>query len=449
MKLLLKLLTTLFATVCFCACSSSDNDDAMPDGQFNWEYLTEQNWVCEEEGYTILHIFEYDGTFEQSIIYNTGNIISVDGTYKVDKKNNLIYEYTDNGYLFCEYKVQKLTHGILKITSSDRQGNFPEQQTRTYYASDYDLPGSSMDPDIPEKPDTPQSPDFFISEPIIVDISEHSATVKGTIVGEGVTFKERGACYSTTPNPTVQKWRAFEDDVEITLPNLRKGTTYYVRLYAVVNDEIFYGKEVSFTTAGTAVTKVELSCSIVWANDISHGNSIQIKAIIPSEIDNYSICYGTNPNPKITDYTFPVKKRGDGDSDSDYFWLNDLNSATKYYIRFYHMQDSKIIYDEDSEICVETIGLSVKFRGSYSEGKIYFSWEGLENNIYKVSCSSYPKMVQFYIDGSESGSTSIVANWGMINQDLEFSIHNTENNNAPWYSFRVKYNNTTGTWIQP
>ncbi|MBQ9073208.1 MAG: hypothetical protein IJY30_01895, partial [Muribaculaceae bacterium] len=151
----LKLLATLFATVCFCACSSSDNDDALPDGQFNWEYLTEQNWVCEEEGYTVLHIFEYDGTFEQSIIYNTGNIISVDGTYKVDKKNNLIYEYTDNGSLFNEYKVQKLTHGILKITSSDTQGNFPEQQTRTYYASDYDLPDISEEPDEPEEPETP------------------------------------------------------------------------------------------------------------------------------------------------------------------------------------------------------------------------------------------------------------------------------------------------------
>ena len=89
----------------------------------------------------------------------------------------------------------------------------------------------------------------------VTDITTTSAKCSGNVTDDGgFAVTERGICYSTSPNPTL-------DDAEhiasgsgigsfpVALTGLEEGTTYHVRAYAVnSNGTPFYGTDVSFTT---------------------------------------------------------------------------------------------------------------------------------------------------------------------------------------------------------
>lgn len=67
---------------------------------------------------------------------------------------------------------------------------------------------------------------------------------------------ERGLCYSTTPNPTIEDNRLVNSDDNPSfsgiLTGLTEGTTYYVRAYATNSMGVAYGGERSFTTLHSA-----------------------------------------------------------------------------------------------------------------------------------------------------------------------------------------------------
>ncbi len=200
--------------------------------------------------------------------------------------------------------------------------------------------------DTPEEPDDNKTQAIDISEPIVTDITTSSAVVKGTILGDNVTFKERGVCYSTSHNPTINDNKAemSTDVVNIHLENLFEGTVYYIRLYAIIDDIVYYGKEVSFETEGTRTYKIDLTC------DRIADQSFRLQAKVPNEVGKYGLCYGTSPHPKVTDDYLTEQDRATS-------WIiKDIKPNTTYYIRAYHKEGTKITYFEDSEINVRTLG---------------------------------------------------------------------------------------------
>ncbi len=62
---------------------------------------------------------------------------------------------------------------------------------------------------------------------------------------------EKGICWDTLQNPTIDKNKTLNnvDTSYFTcqLPDLKKGTKYYVRVFAVTNSGVFYGNELSVT----------------------------------------------------------------------------------------------------------------------------------------------------------------------------------------------------------
>jgi hypothetical protein len=95
----------------------------------------------------------------------------------------------------------------------------------------------------------------------ITGITSNSATFGGTVINSnGSQIMERGILYSTSPNPTINSNRiiigsgtgAFDtiSALGYGYPHLfNPGTTYYVRAYAITENNISaYGNEVSFTT---------------------------------------------------------------------------------------------------------------------------------------------------------------------------------------------------------
>lgn len=97
--------------------------------------------------------------------------------------------------------------------------------------------------------------DVTITTAEVTEIGDITATSGGEItVTNDYIINERGVCYSTTSNPTVEDIKhtngaAGVGSYESVLSDLEKGVTYYLKAYCVNQVfEVFYGEEVSFTT---------------------------------------------------------------------------------------------------------------------------------------------------------------------------------------------------------
>ena len=87
----------------------------------------------------------------------------------------------------------------------------------------------------------------------VTSITENSAVCGGSVIMDnGSTITARGVCWSTSPHPTVDGNHTVETaglgGFTSHLTGLDYGTTYYVRAYAVIGGETYYGSEVFFTT---------------------------------------------------------------------------------------------------------------------------------------------------------------------------------------------------------
>ena len=86
---------------------------------------------------------------------------------------------------------------------------------------------------------------------LLVKIS--SAVSGGTIVDKGSSAViSLGVCWSKYPEPTIQDFKTSEmagqTQFSSSLKGLTGGTKYYVRAYAMNNEGIGYGNELTFTT---------------------------------------------------------------------------------------------------------------------------------------------------------------------------------------------------------
>jgi hypothetical protein len=87
----------------------------------------------------------------------------------------------------------------------------------------------------------------------VTDIVITSATCGGKVTDEGSgPVVSLGVCWSIDPEPTINDFKTSEmaGSAQFTssLKGLLAGTKYYVRAYAVNDEGIGYGNEVTFTT---------------------------------------------------------------------------------------------------------------------------------------------------------------------------------------------------------
>ena len=89
----------------------------------------------------------------------------------------------------------------------------------------------------------------------VYNVTTNSAICGGNVIADGgAEVTERGVCWSTDPNPTVDGEHTSDGSgmgtFTSTLTNLVEGTTYYVRAYATNSAGTAYGNEMAFTTCG-------------------------------------------------------------------------------------------------------------------------------------------------------------------------------------------------------
>lgn len=109
----------------------------------------------------------------------------------------------------------------------------------------------------------------------ITNITQTTATVGGNVTSDGgATVTERGVCYSTTQNPTVDNSKvqigSGTGTFTSNITGLTANTTYYVRAYATNSAGTSYGEQVLFTT----LNYVAPSVSDVTANTNNKLNTV-------------------------------------------------------------------------------------------------------------------------------------------------------------------------------
>lgn len=274
---------------------------------------------------------------------------AIKGQYYIGSGNKL-YIMLDGEKKYTEYHIVKLTGTTLQLGYIDDFSGDMSVETYTKLANEDD--------------DKPENAKIGISAPIIENVTESSIAVKGTIwADDGIMFDSRGVCYGTTPEPTPQDGSVETDvdAVDVMIESLNVGTVYYIRLYAVVDGQTLYGEEVSVKTSGEVVDKivlkqVEAGCS-----------SVTILSECLDGTGDFGLCYGTSPHPEITDGCV------DGFSGVGRWSILDLERGTVYYVRPYKLIGTEVVYIDDSEIEVETIGASVDIKVVAESGRKYIS----------------------------------------------------------------------------
>jgi len=128
-----------------------------------------------------------------------------------------------------------------------------------------------------------------------------------------------------------------------TMSGLNRGTTYYVRAYAVNSIGIAYGNVISFTT----LDFVKLTTMSVYPSstgyEASGGGTLLSDGGTP--ITNNGVCWSTSSNPTVGLYT---KTTYDGWSGNNFYSsLTGLAPVTTYYVRAYASNNQGVAYGNE------------------------------------------------------------------------------------------------------
>lgn len=107
-----------------------------------------------------------------------------------------------------------------------------------------------------------------IAAGVISNLSYTSATYTSNISTSFTSIIERGACWSTTINPTISNSKVVDGAttnglMTSSITGLTNGTTYFVRTYITIGSYTYYGPNVKFTTPiafdGSSIAKAAAS----------------------------------------------------------------------------------------------------------------------------------------------------------------------------------------------
>jgi hypothetical protein len=166
-------------------------------------------------------------------------------------------------------------------------------------------------------------------------VKSDSATVVGFVVAQGDGFTERGVCYNTAANPTIDNSKvAYTKDTpsatfNVVLSGLKYATKYYARAYATSDGLTVYGEEVTFTTLPVKPTLTTAAMTEITGNSASAGGNVTVTG--GATVTARGVCYGLSPNPTVAD-----TKTTNGDGPGEFVSaLTGLKGNTKYYLRAY------------------------------------------------------------------------------------------------------------------
>ncbi len=181
----------------------------------------------------------------------------------------------------------------------------------------------------------------------VTSIKATTLVCGGNVTSDGnATVTERGLCWSTSPNPTINGNKTSSGtgtgSFSITITGLNENTTYYIRAYATNSNGTAYGDTrtaqtqittiPSVTTAN--VTSITTNSAVCGGNVTSDGYSAETA---------HGVCWSTSPNPTISN-SKTTDGTGTGSFTSN---ITGLAEGTTYYVRAYATNSKGTAYGEE------------------------------------------------------------------------------------------------------
>lgn len=153
----------------------------------------------------------------------------------------------------------------------------------------------------------------------------------------------RGACWSSTPNPTLENNYTIDGNgagmFRSTLSGLKPNTTYYTRTYATYVTGVVYGNQISFTTLELP-TVLTTKPSAVGASTTMSGGTINSDGGAP--ITERGVCWSPSENPTIANNKM-TSGSGIGSFTTK---MTMLSASTKYFARAYAINAAGVAYGD-------------------------------------------------------------------------------------------------------
>jgi hypothetical protein len=166
-------------------------------------------------------------------------------------------------------------------------------------------------------------------------VTSDSAIVVGFVVAQGDGFTERGVCYNTSANPTIDNSKVVytadtpEATFNVALSGLKFATKYYARAYATSELTTVYGEEVTFTTLPVVPVITTAALNSVTGNSAIGGGNVTNSG--GAEVTARGVCFDIVQNPTVAG-----SKTTDGKGVGEFVsTMTGLKGNTTYYVRAY------------------------------------------------------------------------------------------------------------------
>lgn len=256
-------------------------------------------------------------------------------------------EYTERGFCYSDFNATPSVSDT-KVIVSGNSSNFSTEISGLKYNQTYYYRAYAIQNGLPVYGSVVDFTTVFIPVDVttgdVSNIAYKSARFSGTISNAGdPKYTERGFCYFTSENPTVNSHRVAQVGISSTGSwtadvNLKSNTTYYVRAYAMQDGKPVYAAQVSFTTH-TPPTVETKDITGLQKVDMGGGLYYQWKVTFNGAITNAGnplyeskgFVYGTSSEPSIgVDTSVTISGTGTGSYSSSVSNLGDMKT---YYVR--------------------------------------------------------------------------------------------------------------------
>ncbi len=192
--------------------------------------------------------------------------------------------------------------------------------------------------------------DVVLSTKGVTDIRTNQAIGGGVISSTGGNvISERGVCWNTSGNPTVDDNHAVSEDktssFSVTVTGLVQQTQYYVRAYVKTDDgKIFYGSQLTFTTNREAQAAQVGQTSVTNIQSVKATLSAAIISTGYGTISDCGFYYATHADVTAQDNKLSCGKKTGTIS----VVVANLEPATTYYVRAYAVDETGVSLGEEA-----------------------------------------------------------------------------------------------------